>query len=98
MNRILYVFMIVLLAVLISLPVLALKKVEDLKYHHMQNYCWMRLAEIVPEITDRVILSVTARMGVFSLLSITSSCEKWKTFSGMGMSSIELSETAAVIK
>lgn len=34
------------------------KKVKDLKFHHMQNYCWMRLATIVPEITDRVILPI----------------------------------------
>jgi len=33
-------------------------KVKDLKFHHMQNYCWMRLAEIVPEITDRAILPI----------------------------------------
>jgi len=34
----------------------AQKKVKDLKYPYMQNYSWMRLAEIVPEVTDRVIL------------------------------------------
>jgi len=34
------------------------KKVKDLKFHHMQNYCWMRLATIVPEITNRVILPI----------------------------------------
>lgn len=33
-------------------------KVKDLKFHHMQNYCWMRLAAIVPEVTDRVILPI----------------------------------------
>jgi len=32
--------------------------VADLKYHEMQNYSWMRLAQIVPEVTDRVILPV----------------------------------------
>ena len=32
--------------------------VSDLKYHEMQNYSWMRLAQIVPEVTDRVILPV----------------------------------------
>jgi len=37
---------------------IAQKKVKDLKFHHMQNYCWMRLARIVPEITDRVILPI----------------------------------------
>jgi creatinine amidohydrolase len=34
------------------------KKVKDLKFHHMQNYCWMRLATIVPEVTDRLILPI----------------------------------------
>jgi len=48
-------------SVLILIPSLALpspaqKKVADLKFHEMQEYCWMRLAEIVPEVTDRVIL------------------------------------------
>ena len=36
----------------------AQKTVKDLKYRHMQNYAWMRLAEYVPEITDRVILPI----------------------------------------
>jgi len=34
------------------------KTVKDLKFHHMQNFCWMRLATIVPEITDRIILPI----------------------------------------
>jgi len=34
------------------------KTVADLKHHEMQNYSWMRLAQIVPEVTDRVILPV----------------------------------------
>lgn len=33
-------------------------KVKDLKFHHMQNYSWMRLAKIVPDITDRAILPI----------------------------------------
>jgi creatinine amidohydrolase len=33
-------------------------KIKDLKFHHLQNYCWMRLAQIVPEVTDRVILPI----------------------------------------
>ena len=33
-------------------------KVESLPFHEMQNYSWMRLALIVPEVTDRVILPV----------------------------------------
>jgi creatinine amidohydrolase len=40
------------------LPVAAQQKVSDLKFHHMQSYCWMRLAEIVPEVTDRAILAI----------------------------------------
>lgn len=32
------------------------KRIKDLKFHHMQDYCWMRLAQIVPEVTDRLIL------------------------------------------
>lgn len=47
-----------LLIVLMVFPVLGQKKVADLPYPYMQNYCWMRLAEIVPEITDRVILPI----------------------------------------
>lgn len=34
------------------------EKVKDLTFHHLQNYCWMRLAKIVPGITDRVILPI----------------------------------------
>lgn len=34
------------------------KTVDQLPFHHMQNYCWMRLAEIVPEVTNRVILPI----------------------------------------
>jgi len=37
-------------------PGLSQTRVKDLKFHEMQNYCWMRLAEIVPKVTDRVIL------------------------------------------
>ncbi len=45
------------------IPALALagfgqSSVKDLKFHHMQDYCWMRLAEIVPELTDRAILPI----------------------------------------
>lgn len=34
------------------------KSVADLPYHQMQNYSWMRLAQIVPQVTDRIILPV----------------------------------------
>ncbi|MFC1725961.1 creatininase family protein [candidate division KSB1 bacterium] len=46
------------LAVLVCLPAYSQKKVKDLEFHHMQNYSWMRFAEIVPEVTDRVILPI----------------------------------------
>jgi creatinine amidohydrolase len=36
----------------------AQEKVADLEFHHLQNYCWMRLAEVVPEVTDRAILAI----------------------------------------
>ncbi|MGB6865721.1 MAG: creatininase family protein, partial [Candidatus Aminicenantaceae bacterium] len=39
-------------------PAFSQMKVKDLKFHHMQNYCWMRLAEIVPRVTDRAILPI----------------------------------------
>ncbi len=38
--------------------VYAQEKVNNLKFKYMQNYSWMRLAEIVPEVTDRVILPI----------------------------------------
>lgn len=49
---------IVVLILAAALPAFAQRKVGDLKFHHMQNYCWMRLAEIVPELTDRIILPI----------------------------------------
>lgn len=42
----------------LALPGLSQTKVKDLKFHHMQDYCWMRLAEIVSEVTDRIILPI----------------------------------------
>jgi creatinine amidohydrolase len=39
-------------------PLFAQEKVKDLKFHHLQNFSWMRLAEVVPEITDRIILPI----------------------------------------
>jgi creatinine amidohydrolase len=50
-------FIVILLLVNVY-PAFSQKKVNDLKFHHMQNYCWMRLAQIVPEITDRIILPI----------------------------------------
>ena len=36
----------------------AQSKVSELKSHNLQDYCWMRLAEVVPEVTDRAILAI----------------------------------------
>lgn len=33
-------------------------QVKELRFHDLQNYNWMKLAEIVPEVTDRVILPI----------------------------------------
>ncbi len=33
-------------------------KVKDLKFHNMQDFAWMRLAQVVPSVTDRVILPI----------------------------------------
>jgi creatinine amidohydrolase len=57
MNNKKVVFALTLVLVL-ALPGSAQKRVADLKFHEMQSYCWMRLAEIVPEVTDRVILPI----------------------------------------
>lgn len=53
-----YFFIIVMIFSSLGLTAQSVKKVADLPYHDMQNYSWMRLAKIVPEITDRVILPV----------------------------------------
>ncbi len=52
------VAVITLSLLLAAVPALSGKRVADLPFHDMQNYCWMRLAEIVPEVTDRVILPI----------------------------------------
>jgi creatinine amidohydrolase len=39
-------------------PAFAQKKVKELKSHNMQDFAWMRLAQIVPSVTDRVILPI----------------------------------------
>jgi len=52
------VFLAIMLVFILTLPSFAQKRVKDLKFHQMQNYCWMRLAEIVPEVTDRIILPI----------------------------------------
>jgi creatinine amidohydrolase len=57
MNKIKGVWIFTLILFLV-LPSFSQKRVKDLKFHYMQNYCWMRLAEIVPEVTDRIILPI----------------------------------------
>jgi creatinine amidohydrolase/Fe(II)-dependent formamide hydrolase-like protein len=52
------VVLILIVALILILPSFSQNKVKDLKFHHLQNYCWMRLAKIVPEITDRIILPI----------------------------------------
>lgn len=42
----------------LAVPSFAQKRVKDLKFHNMQDYAWMRLAQIVPAVTDRVILPI----------------------------------------
>lgn len=49
-HSLIALFAILLIA---ALPAWSQKKVKDLPYHEMQNYSWMRLATIVPEVTDR---------------------------------------------
>lgn len=50
--------MVLPMILLLVVPSFSQKKLRDLKFHHMQDYCWMRLAKVVPEITDRVILPI----------------------------------------
>lgn len=50
--------LITMLLLVIATQGFAQKRVKDLKFHEMQNYSWMRLAQIVPEVTDRVILPI----------------------------------------
>jgi creatinine amidohydrolase len=45
-----------LAGLLLAVPSFAQKTVKELKFHHLQEYSWMRLAEVVPEVTDRIIL------------------------------------------
>lgn len=50
--------MVLPMILVLVVPSFSQKKLRDLKFHHMQDYCWMRLAKVVPEITDRVILPI----------------------------------------
>jgi creatinine amidohydrolase len=47
-----------ILALSLAVPSFAQRKVRDLKFHNMQEFSWMRLAEVVPAVTDRVILPI----------------------------------------
>src|SRR4030042_2884547 len=40
----------------VAVPSFAQKRVKDLKFHEMQAFAWVRLAQIVPSVTDRIIL------------------------------------------
>jgi len=42
----------------LAAPSFAQKKVKDLKFHNVQDFAWRRLAQIVPSVTDRVILPI----------------------------------------
>lgn len=48
----------ILLLFILVYPGLAQTQVKDLQHHHMQKFSWMRLAEIVPEVTDCAILPI----------------------------------------
>lgn len=50
----------ILLAILVlaTSSLFSQKKMKDLKSHYLQDYAWMRLAEIVPKVTDRIILPI----------------------------------------
>jgi creatinine amidohydrolase len=50
--------LVILLALSLAVPSFAQRKVRDLKFHNMQEFSWMRLAEVVPAVTDRVILPI----------------------------------------
>ncbi|MBP1768027.1 MAG: creatininase [Candidatus Aminicenantes bacterium] len=42
----------------LAVPSYPRSTVKDLKFHRLQEYSWMRLAEVVPEVTDRIILPI----------------------------------------
>lgn len=59
MKKLLTVGVPLLIAIAITIDTLpAQQKVKDLKSPYMQEYAWMRLAQIVPSVTDRVILPI----------------------------------------
>ena len=57
MNNYMRLFLLFCLLFTVN-TVSAQKTVKDLQYPYLQNYAWIRLAEIVPEITDRIILPI----------------------------------------
>ena len=50
--------LLLLAGVALTFSLSAQQLVKDLAFHNLQDYCWMRLATIVPEVTDRVILPI----------------------------------------
>lgn len=50
--------LLLLTGVALTFSLSAQQSVKDLAFHNLQDYCWMRLATIVPEVTDRVILPI----------------------------------------
>lgn len=51
-------FLAPVICLVLAAPAFAQGKVKDLTFHNMQDYAWMRLAQIVPSVTDRVILPI----------------------------------------
>jgi creatinine amidohydrolase len=49
---------VVLLALALTVPAFSQTRVKDLKFHALQDFAWMRLAQVVPAVTDRVILPI----------------------------------------
>ena len=49
---------VLMLASLVLLSASADTKIKPLPFHHLQEYCWMRLAEVIPQVTDRIILPI----------------------------------------
>ncbi|HBB91805.1 MAG: hypothetical protein A2X22_08270 [Bacteroidetes bacterium GWF2_49_14] len=58
MNTRLFTLMTLGLTVSLSIAAQTRQTVGSLEYHDLQNYSWMRLAQIIPEVTDRIILPV----------------------------------------
>jgi len=57
MNNYIRLFLLFCLLFTVN-TVSAQKTVKDLQYPYLQNYAWISLTEIVPEITDRIILPI----------------------------------------